>query len=681
MASILIFAGTTEGRKIAEYLRGHAPEVYVCTATEYGKELVEDGENIHVLAGRLDVAGMRELAKGCQAELVIDATHPFAMEVTKNIRTMCQEEQISCVRVLREGSTANENAVWVRNIREAAAYLKDKKGNILITTGSKELDPYTKLPEYKKRCFLRVLSTKEAVEHAVDKGFEGKHLIAMQGPFSEGMNEQLLTHVRARYLVTKDSGRTGGFQEKMTAAKKAGAIPIVIGRPEERGLPLKEVLLMLDEKYGFRAPRKVTLVGIGPGEERCLTKEAREAMENADVLIGAERMLQTVKEMAVEQYAEYRADKIREYIQMNSRYRNIAVLLSGDTGFYSGAAALMEELEEYEVKVLPGISSVSYLASRIGVQLEDTPLLSIHGRTCNYVDYLRENGKIFLLVSGGKDIQTVLAKLCRYGYKKAKVYVGSRLSYPKERILSGTADRLLKKEISWDNLSVLYISLPEEDVSVWSGMRDADFIRGKTPMTKSEIRSVILSKMDPQKDAVIYDVGSGTGSVSIQLARKALDGTVYAVEKNMDAIALLHKNKVRFHVSNIKQVKGEAPDVLSELPAPDQVFVGGSSGQLEQILATVWEKNPEARIVVSAITINTVAECMNCIRDYPQHPAEMIQIQVSKSKKVKDYEMMEGQNPVYVVTFEGEQPEKTEEQHQEREEQPAETTEKGDTAQ
>ena len=287
MASILIFAGTTEGRKIAEYLRGHAPEGYVCTATEYGKELVEDGENIHVLAGRLDVAGMGELARGCQAELVIDATHPFAMEVSKNIRTMCEKADIPCVRVLREGAAGGENAVWVKNIREAAAYLADKKGNILITTGSKELDPYTQIPDYRRRCFLRVLSTKEAVEHAVEKGFEGKHLIAMQGPFSEGMNEQLLSHVKARYLVTKDSGKIGGFQEKMEAARKAGAVPVVIGRPQERGLPLKEVFLMLAEKYGFRDPRKITLIGVGPGGEKCLTGEAREAMESADVLIGA----------------------------------------------------------------------------------------------------------------------------------------------------------------------------------------------------------------------------------------------------------------------------------------------------------------------------------------------------------------------------------------------------------
>lgn len=657
MASILIFAGTTEGRKIAEYLRGHAPEVYVCTATEYGKELVEDGENIHVLAGRLDVAGMGELARGCQAEFVIDATHPFAMEVSKNIRTMCEKADIPCVRVLREGAAGGENAVWVKNIREAAAYLADKKGNILITTGSKELDPYTQIPDYRRRCFLRVLSTKEAVEHAVEKGFEGKHLIAMQGPFSEGMNEQLLSHVKARYLVTKDSGKIGGFQEKMEAARKAGAVPVVIGRPQERGLPLKEVFLMLAEKYGFRDPRKITLIGVGPGGEKCLTGEAREAMENADVLIGAERMLKVAENIPVEHYEEYRAEKIREFIQMNSRYRRIAILLSGDTGFYSGAAGLKEELKEYDVTVLPGISSVSCMAARIGVGMEGVPLLSIHGRSCNYLDYLREYRRVFLLVSTGKEIQSVLVRLCKYGWKKARVYVGSRLSYPKERIIQGSAERLARKEMQWEGLSVVYIELPATRLPEASDGKDEDFVRGKVPMTKSEVRSVILSKMAPPKDAVIYDVGAGTGSVSVQLAKKAIDGMVYAVEKNAEGLALIHKNKIRFHVSNIRPVHGEAPEALRDLPAPDLAFIGGSGGNLRQILETVWGKNPRARVVISAITINTVAECMACMQAFAEHPAQILQVQVARGKKAGSYQMMEGQNPVYIITFEGEEAE------------------------
>lgn len=652
MASILIFAGTTEGRKIAEYLRGHAPEVYVCTATEYGKELVEEGQNIHVLAGRLDVTGMQELARECQAQMVIDATHPFAVEVSGNIRTMCGREEIRYVRVLREGDAGTGRAVWVESIREAAQYLGDKKGNILITTGSKELDPYTRIPDYKNRCFLRVLSTKEAVEQAVSHGFEGQHLLAMQGPFSREMNEQTLRHVRARYLVTKDSGRAGGFREKMEAAEAAGAVPVVIGRPREKGISLQETMDMLAKKYGFRQPRKITLAGIGPGGADCQTLEAREAMEQADLLIGSARMLAAAEGIPAEHYEEYRAGKIREFIGANSRFHRIVILLSGDTSFYSGAARLKEELRGYDVTVLPGISSVSCLAARLGAGLEGTPCLSIHGRSCNYLDYLREYGRLFLLVSSPQDVETVLARLCRYGWKKARVSVGSRLTYPEERIITGRAQKLAEKEIPWDPLSVLYMEAPGSG-RIPSGTRDEDYLRGRVPMTKSEVRAVILSCLEPERGDVMWDVGAGTGSVSLQMARRALDGMVYAVERNQEAVGLIQKNRHRLRVSNVLTVRGEAPGILRALPAPDKVFVGGSSGNLSEILKKAWEKNPQARIVVSAITLNTAAACMDCMRLFPEHPAQITQIQASRARKAGSFQLMEGLNPVYIVTFEG----------------------------
>lgn len=654
MASILIFAGTTEGRKIAEFLRGHVPKVYVLTATEYGKEQVQEGENIHVLAGRLDVDGMRELALEREAELVIDATHPFAMEVTQNIQKMCKEEDISYIRVLREGSVKDVGAVWVKDIREAADYLKDKEGNVLITTGSKELAPYMDIPDYQTRCYLRVLSTREAVQKAVASGFEGKHLIAMQGPFSQEMNEQLLRHVQAKYMVTKESGRSGGYREKIKAAKNAGAVAVVIGRPQEKGVTLEEAFQMLSERYGFRRKRHITLVGVGPGGEGMLTRAALRAMKSADVLIGAGRMLKSAEGIAAERYEEYRADKIAEFLRINSRYRKVVILLSGDVSFYSGAARLKETLKEYEMSVIPGISSISYMAARIGAGVEHTPLLSIHGRKCNYVDYLREYGRLFLLVSSGKDIEIVLKKLCRYGYGSAAVYVGSSLSYPKERIISGTARRLAAKERAWEGLSVMYLEIPQSlmDESL-SETRDGDFVRGKVPMTKSAVRSVIVSKMDPAKDAVIYDVGAGTGSVSIALAKRAIDGTVYAIEKKIEGVALIHKNKRHFHVSNVQAVHGEAPEALKQLPAPDLVFVGGSSGNLTHILETVWAKNPAARIVVSAITLNTLAECTEYMRQHPERKADILQLQASQGKKIGKYQMMMGNNPVYIVTFLG----------------------------
>ena len=410
---------------------------------------------------------------------------------------------------------------------------------------------------------------------------------------------------------------------------------------------------MLAEKYGFRDPRKITLIGVGPGTGKCLTAEAREAIESADVLIGAERMLKVAEDVGVERHEEYRAEKIHEFIQMNSRYRRVAILLSGDTGFYSGAASLKEELKEYDVTVLPGISSVSCMAARIGVGLEGVPLLSIHGRSCNYLDYLREYGRIFLLVSSGKEIRSVLTRLCKYGWKQARVYVGSRLSYPKERIVQGLAERLAKAETEWDGLSVIYIELPRHRRPEPSDAKDEEFIRGKVPMTKSEVRSVILSRMAPAKDAVIYDVGAGTGSVSIQLAKKAIDGTVYAVEKNPEAIALIRANQRKFlpEDSDFHVVEGAAPECLEGLPAPSCAFIGGSGGNLTEIIESLLRKNPNVRIVISAITLETLALAVEASRRWQFEESQIIQAGISQAEKIGRYHMQKAQNPIYLITL------------------------------
>ena len=136
------------------------------------------------------------------------------------------------------------------SVREAAKFLSTTEGKILITTGSKELKEYTKIGNYQERCFARVLSTKAAMEESVRLGFEGKHLIAMQGPFSEEMNLALLHQTRARYFVTKESGKAGGFEEKLKAAKKAEAVLIVIGRPQERGRSVQEVCHFIESNFG-----------------------------------------------------------------------------------------------------------------------------------------------------------------------------------------------------------------------------------------------------------------------------------------------------------------------------------------------------------------------------------------------------------------------------------------------
>lgn len=243
---LLIFGGTTEGRLLAECAAHRKIPCIVSVATEYGESLLSHLDGIRPCAGRKDRNQIAELIRKESISLVIDATHPFAQNATEEIKGACLDTDTEYLRCLRERTETEDEGggktVFVKTVAEAADYLKDKEGNVFIATGSKELSLYTCIPKYKERCFARVLSTVHAVEDSVRLGFQGAHLIAMQGPFSEEMNVALLRQTKARWFVTKESGSEGGYLEKQRAARAAGAVLVVVRRPEEEGLSLEEII-------------------------------------------------------------------------------------------------------------------------------------------------------------------------------------------------------------------------------------------------------------------------------------------------------------------------------------------------------------------------------------------------------------------------------------------------------
>lgn len=249
---LLLFAGTTEGRRLAGELSELPVNVYVSTATQYGKECVKEGKNIKVMAGRMDQKAMTEFMTRHHIDLTIDATHPFATEVTENIKkacACCHTEYVRCLRDMESSMLEEqEGMVMTRTVQEAVDYLKEKRGRIFIATGSKELALYTAIPKYEERCYARVLSTKEAVEESVALGFKGAHLIAMQGPFTKELNIALIRYTDADYFVTKESGKNGGFEEKAEAAKETKTMLVVVGRPAEEGKSLEETFAYIKKR-------------------------------------------------------------------------------------------------------------------------------------------------------------------------------------------------------------------------------------------------------------------------------------------------------------------------------------------------------------------------------------------------------------------------------------------------
>ena len=224
MYKAIVFAGTTEGYELCRFLAEHQVQVLGCVATEYGTKSLSENSFLHVQAKRLSEEEMEALFEREKPELVLDATHPYAAEVTENIRRACEKTGIFYIRVLREES-GHQKAVYVESAEAAAEFLKTTEGNVLLTTGSKELKLFTSVPNFQKRLFARVLSLPSVIDTCRELGFEGKNLIAMQGPFSEEMNAAMLKQYECRYLVTKDSGKAGGFLEKMQAAVSCKVTP------------------------------------------------------------------------------------------------------------------------------------------------------------------------------------------------------------------------------------------------------------------------------------------------------------------------------------------------------------------------------------------------------------------------------------------------------------------------
>ncbi len=249
---ILLFAGTTEGRLLADAFRELPAQVYVSTATQYGKECVMESENVKVMAGRMDEKEIARFIEEHGISLAVDATHPFAEIVTANIRNACQKCNIEYIRCLREAGNQKPgpegDIVFTDSVENAVEFLKATRGNILIATGSKELSLYTEIEDYQARCYARVLSTLESVRRSTELGFQGAHLIAMQGPFGVDINKAILRHIKASYFVTKESGKTGGFEEKLEAARQTGAVLVAVGRPRETGLDVEQTKAYVAQK-------------------------------------------------------------------------------------------------------------------------------------------------------------------------------------------------------------------------------------------------------------------------------------------------------------------------------------------------------------------------------------------------------------------------------------------------
>lgn len=462
MSDVIIFGGTTEGRRLAEFCGEHKIQTVVCVVSEYGEMLVPESPSVRVIRRALEKGEMEALFVAEKPSLVLDATHPYARVVTENVTQVCQKMGIVWYRVLRKSELETKNAdsiVTVDSVDQAVEWLKSHEGTVLVTTGSKELVKYTAIPDYKERIFARILPDSQALLNSETLGFPRNHMIAMQGPFSLEMNIATMRMTGANYLVTKESGHAGGFLDKIHAAEAVGAIALVIGRPlKETGISLEEACQYLEPFGTETITRTITLIGIGMGAPGMWTVAAREALLEADAVAGASRMVESVEKDLGEKAVlkAYDGKKILDWFEHAPQLRKLAVLYSGDTGFYSGASGLAETLrerqeagkdQEIQLEILPGISTVSYLASKLQIPWQDLELESLHGREAKPWEALERGKNVFLLLGGVEPVAEVSRMISEHGFGSWLVSAGKNLSYDDEEILTDTAENMMNKKL------------------------------------------------------------------------------------------------------------------------------------------------------------------------------------------------------------------------------------------
>ena len=395
----------------------------------------------------------------------------------------------------------------------------------------------------------------------------------------------------------------------------------------------------------------VTLIGMGSGQPENLTLQGLAALRQADLILGARRLLAVLPAGCTEnRAAAYRPDEVAELLQ-TSGAENAVLVYSGDTGFYSGASSMMEKLEALGVRarVLPGLSSIQLLAAALGRPWQGWNLVSAHGRTCDPVAECMQGRPTFFLTGGSEDPATLCAQLAAEGFGDVQGVVGQCLGTPEEKLFRGSVKELAAGR--FNSLSVLLVEAAEVLPRRAPGLPVEAFERGDVPMTKQEVRAAVLAKLAVRPEDILWDVGAGTGSVSVELALAAPRGRVYAVECRPEGCALIKANREKFRTRNLVLVEGLAPAALSDLPAPDAVFIGGSKGSLAAIVDAALDKNPDARICASAIALETLSAAVAALTAKGR-TVQVSQIAVSRAKAVGGLHLMMAQNPIYLITGE-----------------------------
>ncbi len=395
--------------------------------------------------------------------------------------------------------------------------------------------------------------------------------------------------------------------------------------------------------------QKIYLVGAGITGWEGFTKKALEVIGKAEVLIGHKRHLEIFPDFAGEKQELEDLSIMLEYLR--STDKRVAVLGSGDPNFFGVARFLLRNLPKERVEIFPNVTSIQYAFARIKEPWDDAIFVSVHGRGLKAaIDRIVAAEKVAILTDGVNTPAAIARELIARGAEGYEAWLCEDLGLPAEKFTKTDVRGL--SELSASSLNILIL------IKAWEpslthypllGIADEEFATAKKLITKQEVRAVTLAKLQLQDDLVMWDIGAGSGSVSIEAENLMPNGKVFALEKNPQYLTFIRDNLRKFVSRNIMLVEAYAPEGMDDLPDPDRVFIGGSSGMREESIEAVDRRlKPEGRIVLNAVTLDTLTKSVEFLEDHG-YAVEVTCVNIAKTRGLTEYKMFEAHNPVYIV--------------------------------
>lgn len=423
--------------------------------------------------------------------------------------------------------------------------------------------------------------------------------------------------------------------------------------------------------------RVLNVIGVGPGNPELVTRQAVKAIQDSQAVLGAKRALTTamaVLENKPENRLLFEANgnnEILTFIEEHPEIERFSAVFTGDTSVYSGAVSLRKAIGDMQKDATgetgvslvnyPGVSSIQYFLSKSGISMADVKLVSLHGRSLDVVPIIRENRYVCVLLESEDNAACIAEKLQQFGLSRVVITVGERLSFEDESFTTGSPKEIRKQR--FDRQAIALFRNDEYRIPTRAyGISDERFQQnGSISMTRRDVRALSLCRLALHENSVVYDIGAGTGSVSIEAALACPEGMVISVESDEDAAVMIEQNRFDFQIDNIRVVRGNAPECFKGmticdhaaeekvLPRPDCVFIGGSKGKLAEIVDWAIEANPKVVIVINTVTLEGISEILALEKKMTDYQFEMVEIQATGLERRGSYHMHQAENPVTIT--------------------------------